>query len=229
MLGPSCWGKTIATISLTTRHARISAWEAKPHIPTRGAVVVIQEIFGVNSHIRQVADKLANHGYHVVAPALFDRVRPGVELAYDQEGVEKGREMVAALGFEGALDGVRGAYDYLDAYEKKVAAVGFCWGGTVAFLANTRFGAPCVSYYGGRTVPFLKERPKSPLLLHFGQFDPLIPPEDIEAHREQLPGAEINVWPAGHGFNCDQRADFNAEVAAQAMSRTLAFLQRCLR
>jgi len=214
-------------ISLSTRHGRISAWKATPTIPPRGGVVVVQEIFGVNAHIRNVADRFAKHGYIAVAPALFDLVHPGVELDYDEAGVARGREVAAELGFEGALDGVRAAYDHMFG-ETKVAVVGFCWGGSVAFLANTRFGAPAVSYYGGRTVPFLNERPRAPLMMHFGERDPIIPPEDVQKHRDALPDADIRVWPAGHGFNCDQRADYDAAVAQEAMTRTLQFLHKHL-
>lgn len=217
------------TISINTRHGRISAWHAKPHVTPRGALIVVQEIFGLNSHIRQVADRFANYGYVALAPALFDLVHPGTELGYDEAGIARGREIVAELGFNGALDGVRGAFDYLEA-EYKVAVVGYCWGGSVAFLANTRLGLPAVSYYGGRTVPLLGERPKAPLMLHFGENDPIIPPEDVQKHRDALSSAEIHVWGgAGHGFNCDQRADYNADVAQQALTRTLGFLQKNLR
>lgn len=217
------------TISISTRHGRISGWQAKPHDKPRGALIVVQEIFGVNPHIRQVADRFANYGYHVVAPALFDLVKPGTELGYDEAGVKEGRELAEELGFNGALDGVRGTYDLLEA-EHRVGVVGYCWGGSVAFLANARLGLPAVSYYGGRTVPLLHERPKAPLMLHFGENDPLIPPEDVQKHRDALSSAEIHVWPgAGHGFNCDQRADYNAEIAKQALERTLAFFQKTLR
>lgn len=217
------------TISINTRHGRISAWHSRPHVTPKGALIVVQEIFGLNSHIRQVADRFANYGYVAIAPALFDLVHPGTELAYDEAGVARGRAIVEELGFNGALDGVRGAFDFLEA-EFKVGIVGYCWGGSVAFLTNTRLGLPAVSYYGGRTVPLLKERPKAPLMLHFGENDPIIPPEDVEKHREALPSAEIHVWPgAGHGFNCDQRADYNPEVAAQAMTRTLGFFTKTLR
>jgi carboxymethylenebutenolidase len=217
------------TISINTRHGRISAWHAKPHVTPKGALIVVQEIFGLNSHIRQVADRFANYGYVTIAPALFDLVHPGTELGYDEAGVARGREIVEELGFNGALDGVRGAFDFLEA-EFKIGIVGYCWGGSVAYYTNTRLGLPAVSYYGGRTVPLLKDRPKAPLMLHFGENDPIIPPGDVEKHREALPSAEIHVWPgAGHGFNCDQRADYNAEVAAQAMNRTLGFFQKNLR
>lgn len=213
------------TISLSTRHGRISAWKATPHDKPRGAVIVIHEVFGLNSHIRQVTDRFASLGFLAVAPALFDLVRPGTELGYDEASLAQGREVAEQLGFNGALDGVRAAFDLLEG-ENRVAAVGFSWGGTVAFLANTRFGVPAVSYYGSRTVPFLRERLKAPLLLHFGENDPLTPPEDIALHRESITGAEIHVWPAGHGFNCDQRPDFDADVAQQAMTRTLTFLRK---
>src|SRR5687768_5132409 len=104
----------MASISLRTRHGRIGGWEAKPHRQPRGGLVVIQEIFGVNTHIRQVADRFASHGYHTVAPALFDLVHPGSELGYDEAGIARGRELAEELGFNGALDGVRAAFDYLD-------------------------------------------------------------------------------------------------------------------
>ncbi|HEY9142833.1 MAG: dienelactone hydrolase family protein [Pseudomonadota bacterium] len=217
------------SISINTRHGRISGYQAKPHIPPRGAIILVHEIFGVNHYIRAQADRFANYGYLTVAPALFDRVSPNTELGYDEAAVAKGRAIAEELGFNGALDGVRGAYDLLEA-ENRVAVVGYCWGGSVAFLANTRLGIPAVSYYGGRTVPLLGERPKAPLLLHFGETDPIIPPEDVQKHRDALSGAEIHVWPgAGHGFDCDQRADYNAEASQQALQRTLMFLQKNLR
>ena len=217
------------TISISTRHGRISAWQAKPHDKPRGALIVVQEIFGVNHHIRQVTDRFANYGYLAIAPALFDLVHPGTELGYDQEGIDRGRAVAEELGFAGALDGVRGTYDLLEA-EHRVGVVGYCWGGSVAFLANTRLGLPAVSYYGGRTVPLLHERPKAPLMMHFGENDPLIPAEDVQKHRDALGSAEIHVWPgAGHGFNCDQRPDYHAEAAQQALARTLSFFQKNLR
>ena len=217
------------TISISTRHGRISAWQAKPHDKPRGAVIVIQEIFGVNSHIRQVADRFAHYGYLAIAPALFDLVRPGTELGYDEAAVARGRAIAEELGFDGALDGVRAAFD-LASEENRVAAVGYCWGGSVAYYANARLGIPAVSYYGGRTVPLLRYRPKAPLMLHFGEHDALIPAEDVQKHREALPDAEIHVWPGvGHGFNCDQRESYSASTAQDALNRTLAFLQKHLR
>jgi carboxymethylenebutenolidase len=209
--------------SLDTPTGRIAAWRADPAVAPRGSLVVVQEIFGVNPHIRSVVDRFAAHGFTAIAPALFDHLEPRVELDYDAPGVARGRDLVARLGFDRAVDDVRVAAESLDA-PRRAGVVGFCWGGTVAFLACARLGMPAVSYYGGRTVPFLGEKPTAPLLLHFGEDDPIIPAEDRRKHRDALPGVEMHTWPAGHGFNCDQRADFNPQVAAQALERTLAFL-----
>jgi len=215
-------------ITLDTHADSIRAWRADPAILPHGALVVVQEIFGVNSHIRDVVDQFAAHGFIAIAPCLFDHSERDVELGYDSDGVERGRQLVAAIGIDIALADVHAAVRHVAA-EAHVGVVGYCWGGTVAYLACTRLGLPAVSYYGGRTVPFLHERPQAPLLLHFGESDPIIPPGDVQKHRDALPMAEIHVWPAGHGFNCDQRGDYNAEVAEQALARTLAFFGQHLR
>lgn len=209
-------------IELDTPSGIISAWRAEPAIPARGALVVVQEIFGVNSHIRSVVDRFAAHGYVAIAPAVFDHLEKHVELGYDAEGVAYGRDLAQRVGFDRAVDDVYAAVEEVQE-SGPVGVVGYCWGGTVAYLACARLGLPAVSYYGGRTVPFLHERPGAPLLLHFGEHDPIIPPADVEKHHDALPEAEFHLWPAGHGFNCDQRADYNATVAVQALQRTLAF------
>lgn len=215
-------------IALQTPSGGISAWRADPVGSPLGALVIVQEIFGVNSHVRSVVDRFAEAGYSAIAPALFDHFEPRVELGYDKAGVEVGRDLVGRLGFERAVEDVDAAARLLNA-PYRTGVVGFCWGGTVAFLANTRLGLPAVSYYGGRTVPFLQEKTHAPLMLHFGECDPIIPPADVQRHHEGLPAAEIHVWPAGHGFNCEQRGDYNATVAIKAMQRTLAFLAAHLR
>jgi len=216
------------SISLMTPNGRISAWRADPPIPPRGAIVVIQEIFGVNAHIRGVVERFAAHGYTAIAPALFDHFGHKIELAYDEEGVARGRELVDKLGFDKAVSDVRAAVEEVDEVGH-VGVVGYCWGGTVAFLCNTRVGLTAVSYYGGRTVPFLHERPRAPLLMHFGASDPIIPPDDLNKTIDALPQAEVHIWPAGHGFNCEARADYNADVAKQALERTLSFFGHHLR
>lgn len=205
----------------------IGAWLARPVAAPTGGVVVVQEIFGVNAHIRRVVERFAEHGFTAIAPAVFDHVEADVELDYDEAGVQRGRALAAETGFERAVAAVASAAEAI-ASAGRVAAVGFCWGGTVAFLANTRLGLPAVSYYGGRTVPFLHEHPQAPLLLHFGERDPIIPPEHLAEHRKALPEAEIHVYPAGHGFNCDQRGDYDADSARLAEQRSIEFLRRVL-
>lgn len=215
-------------ISLQAPAGGIRAWRADPPIPPKGVLVVAQEIFGVNRHIRDVVDRFAAHGYVAVAPAFFDHVEIGVELDYTPEGVARGRELVAQIGFDRALEDVVEAARELQ-HLGKVGVVGYCWGGTVAFLANTRHGFPAVSYYGGRTVPFLHERLDAPMLFHFGERDPIIPPEHVQLHRELQPQAEIHAYPAGHGFNCEAREDYDEPSARLALERTLAFFERTLR
>lgn len=215
-------------MSLETPSGRIQAWRADPPIPPKGALVVVQEIFGVNHHIRQVCDTFAAHGYVAIAPAFFDHLERGVELGYDADGIRRGKHLVEQLGFERVLEDIRAAAAVVqDA--GRVGVVGYCWGGSVAFLANTRLSMPAVSYYGARTAPFLDEQLDAPMMFHFGEHDASIPTDTIDLHRSKQPAAEIHVYPAGHGFNCDQRADYHEPSATLALERTLAFLQRTLR
>lgn len=210
-------------------HGAIRAWRADPTAPSRGALVVVQEIFGVNAHIRSVVDRFADAGFVAIAPAVFDPVERGVELDYDEPGVAKGRELTAALGFDRAVALVDAAADLLKLEGLSTGVVGFCWGGSIAFLANTRLGLPAVSYYGGRTVPFLDEPTRAPMLFHFGERDPIIPADAVAAHRAKQPTATIHVYPAGHGFNCEARQDFDPDSAALAWQRTTAFFDEALR
>lgn len=216
------------SVSLATTDGSISGWRADPVGAARGNIVVVQEIFGVNDHIRSVVERFAGHGFRALAPALFDPVEAGVELGYDAAGVGRGRALVTQVGVDRAIAGVRAAMDVLAA-SGKVGVVGYCWGGTLAFLSNTRLGLPSVGYYGARTVPYLHEVPRAPMLFHFGDRDASIPPADVQKHRDALPRAEVHVYAAGHGFNCDQRADFAADAAALALDRTLAFFTQALR
>ncbi len=216
-------------IPLTTPDGPIRAWLARPDAPPRGALVVVQEIFGVNTHIRAVTDRFARAGFTAMAPSLFDPIRPDVQLRYDETGVSQGRDYAAQLGFERALKSVGASARWLRESGHRVGAVGFCWGGTVAMLANTRLHLPSVTYYGGRSVPFLGEPALAPMLFHFGENDRLIPPEDVEKHRSHHPEATVHLYPAGHGFNCDEREDYDADNAALAWSRTVEFFEEHLR
>lgn len=223
-------------LAIETPQGAVGGWLAEPSQPARGAVVVVQEIFGVNAHMRSVAGRYARDGYLALAPAMFDPVERNVELAYDESGFEHGRALAAALGFERAVDVVAAAASVLhalstdaDAEAMHVGVVGFCWGGSVAYLANTRLGLPAVSYYGARTVPFLDEPLRAPMLFHFGARDHSIPAQDIEAHRRAKPEAAIHVYAAGHAFNRDvDPRHYDADSARLAHDRTLDFLATAL-
>ncbi len=215
-------------ISLETAAGTVSAWQALPEGPPRGALVVIQEIFGVNPHIRSVADRYAQAGYATLAPAFFDLLEPDVQLPYDVSAHERGRELVGRLGFDAALEVVAGAANAL-ARHGRVGTVGYCWGGTVAFLAALRLGLPSVSYYGARNRAFLEalapcQDTRAPVMFHFGDRDTSIPPEAVQLHRARLPGHPVHTYPAGHAFNRDASADvYDPDSAHLARSRSLAF------
>lgn len=218
-------------IDLNTPHGSVRAWRADPDGPTRGAVVVLQEIFGVNPHIRSVAERFAAEGYVALAPSLFDPVERGVELAYDEAQTQRGIQLRNAVGFDRAIDVVGAAAKRLQDEGLRTGAVGFCWGGSVAFLANTRLGLPSATYYGARSVPFLDEPARAPLMFHFGLRDKSIPPADIELHRAKQPSAGIFVYEdADHAFNRDvDNAHYHAQSAQLAWQRTLDFLAETLR
>ena len=217
-------------IAIETPHGLVDGWLAEPEGAPLGALVVLQEIFGVNEHIRSVTERFAAHGLRALAPALFDPVQRDIELGYGKDGFAKGRELAADLGFDRAVAIVAAAAKRLQTDGLKVGVVGYCWGGSVAYLANTRLGLPAVSYYGARTVPFLGEALQAPMLFHFGGEDASTPPADVEAHRRAHPQAGIHVYAgAGHAFNRDVDAEhFHAESAALALKRTLAFFDEHL-
>lgn len=210
--------------------ARISAYRVRPSGRPRGGLLVVQEIFGVNSHIRSVAESYAARGYDVIAPALFDRVEKGVELGYDQEGMTKGRGLVMQLGFDKPMLDLAAAAQLLADEGMKVGLVGYCWGGSVAFLAASRVDglSATVGYYGSTIIRFVRAQPRVPVLLHFGEQDKSIPADDVATIRKERPEVEVQVYPAGHGFNCVQRASYDAASAELALARTLAFFERHL-
>lgn len=205
----------------------IGAYLARAENMPRGGIVVVQEIFGVNSHVRSVVDRFAAHGYTAIAPAFFDHLETGVELGYTEEGVARGRELAAALDPDTVMADVAGAADAIRS-AGRIAVIGYCWGGTVALLAAGRLGLPAVSYYGARNVAHLDEGVRAPVQFHFGERDASIPAKAIQRHRDALPDAEIFVYSAGHGFNCDMRADYDEPSATLAFQRTLQFLERNL-
>jgi carboxymethylenebutenolidase len=213
----------------TSRMQCIGAWLAKPPGIPKGGIVVAQEIFGVNAHMRSVVERFAEHGYTAIAPAFFDHVETGVELAYDDAGFQRGRELIGEIGFDLAVADVASAAESI-ASAGRIGCVGYCWGGTVAMLAAMRLGLPSVSYYGARNTAFLDETPRAPLQFHFGQLDKSIPPEAVERHRVALPDAEVHTYPAGHAFNRDVDPTASDAASAQrAFERTLAFFDRHLK
>jgi carboxymethylenebutenolidase len=218
-------------IDLNTPQGAVRAWRTEPTGPSRGAVVVLQEIFGVNAHIRSVADGFASAGFVALAPALFDVVERDVELGYGEAETQRAVDLRNRVGFDRAVDVVEAAADLLQSEGLRTAVVGFCWGGSVAFLANTRLGLPTVTYYGARSVPFLDEPARAPLMFHFGARDKSIPPGDIELHRSKQPGAKIFVYEdADHAFTRDvDNSHYHAPSARLAWERTLDFLAENLR
>jgi carboxymethylenebutenolidase len=216
------------TIQLHTSDGQdLSAYLAEPNGASKGGIVVVQEIFGVNAHIRSVADRYAQAGYTAIAPAVFDSAEKGVELGYDQAGMGKGLELVAKIGFDKALASVQAAAKAV-ASAGKVGVVGYCWGGSIAYLAAIRLGLPAVSYYGGRNVTLVGEKATAPLLFHYGLRDSHISEADRENVRAANPTAGFYVYDADHGFNCDARASFDAPSAKLAMERSLAFFAQHL-
>jgi carboxymethylenebutenolidase len=207
----------------------IGAYLAKPAGTPRGGIVVVQEIFGVNAHVRDVTDGFAAHGYTAIAPAFFDHVESGVELGYGEDGFKRGRALVAETSFERALEDVASAAESIGS-SGRIGVVGYCWGGTVALLAATRLALPAVSYYGARNVAFLGEKPRAPVQFHFGERDSSIPPEAVQKHRDAYPDMDIFTYPAGHAFNrAVDPTHYDAPSARLALERALAFFDRHLR
>ena len=209
----------------------VPAYVAQPEGKPRAAIVVVQEIFGVNSHIRAVADRFAAQGYLAVAPATFERVQPGVDLGYTEADMNTGfgyKTAVDALPGAGVLQDIQAAIDYAaQTSGGKVGIIGFCWGGLLTWRAACTLKglSAAVPYYGGgvTTEDEIARSPQCPVMAHFGDQDHWIPMEGIEAFKKAHPEVEVHVYAANHGFNCDQRGSYNQAAADTARERTLAF------
>lgn len=208
------------------------AYLARPAGKPKGAVVVLQEIFGVNSHIRAVADGYAEKGYLAVAPATFHRIQQGVELGYTPEDVQAGaalKSKVEALPVPGVMPDIEAAIQYA-AQAGKVGLTGYCWGGLLAWRSACLLKglAAVAPYYGGgMTVGAdLARKPLCPVLCHFGDRDQHITLDTVEAFKKAQPQVEVQIYQANHGFNCEQRGSYDAPSAALARERTLAFFAR---
>jgi carboxymethylenebutenolidase len=202
-----------------------NAWLAAPSGPARGAVVIGQEIFGVNPHIRGVADGYAAAGYVTIAPCLFDRVRRGIELGYSEKDTQEGRGYRLQIPKEKTLLDL-GASINVIRHAGRVAMIGYCWGGSLAYVAACDLPVACaVAYYGGQIAKeHAGKSPKRPVMYHFGEKDPYIPPTDLEKIRAADPNGIFHVYPADHGFNCDERGAWDPASAQLARERTLGFL-----
>ena len=202
------------------------AWLAAPPGRPQGALLVIQEIFGVNSHIRALTDRFAAEGYTAIAPSLFDRVRRGIELGYTPADMQEGSGYVKQLDPEATRRDLAAALAVVK-HSGRAGAVGYCWGGSLAYLAAGQLPLACAVVYYGRVVSYLDQKPRCPVMYHYGTEDKSIPLADVERIRAAYPEAPVYTYAgAGHGFNCDQRASYDPQAAALARTRTLEFFAR---
>lgn len=215
-----------STIELTAADGhRFAAYVATPEGKARGAIVIAPEIFGVNSHIRSVADGYAADGYLAIAPALFDRAQRGYDTGYSPDEIQAGIAVMQKVDMADAMKDVAACVAHA-AQAGKVAIVGYCWGGTVAWVAAARVGglACSIPYYGGGIPSFADEKPACPVMFHFGEQDKSPTPEQARKVAAANPSAIAHFYDAGHGFNCDQRGSYDAAASKLARGRTLEFL-----
>ncbi len=196
------------------------AYLARPSDARRGGLVLIQEIFGVNAHVRGLADGFAADGYETLAPSLYDRQEPGFEAGYDAAGVTAGRRFSEATSWDKVTGDLAAAVARLAG---PVFVIGYCWGGAATWLAACRCQgvAAASSYYGRRIPELLGETPRCPIILHFGRQDASIPPDVVEAIAAAYPDMPIHLYDAGHGFACEARGDYRPDAARLARLRTL--------
>ncbi len=221
---------TNSAIDLTAQDGHhFNAYKAMPQGKPKGTVIIGPEIFGVNSHIRSVADSYAAEGYVAIAPALFDREQRGYETGYGPDDIAAGRAVIGKLDWTNTMKDVAATIEHARPYGK-TALVGYCWGGTIAWVAAARLpGLACaVAYYGGSIPSFIDEAPKCPIMLHFGEQDASLPLDKAREVAQRYPDAQAFFYPAGHGFNCDQRGSYDEAASKLARERTLAFLAKFL-
>ena len=206
---------------------RLSAYRADPASPPRGGLVVAQEVFGVNSHIRAVCDAFAADGYTTVAPALFDRYERDFDVGYTPEDIARGRTLKARARSDAALRDIAAARGAA-ADAGRVGIVGYCWGGYLSWMSAAQVpGFACaVTYYGGGMTEALTEQTRCPVCAHFGERDAAIPLAGVKQLAAAHPEVQIYLYPAEHGFNCDQRRSYDPASAQLARERTLAWLRR---
>ena len=210
---------------------KLGAYRADPAGAPKAAIVVIQEIFGVNHHIRSVCDRLAGEGYVAIAPSIFDRSEPNFQSGYSADDVANARKFIANIDWNAMLRDTQAAIDAVKG-TGPVGIIGFCLGGSIAYVAAARLSglSAAVGYYGGAIVRFLDDKPKVPTQLHFGEKDSGIPLTDVETIKSKRPEVEVFIYPgAQHGFHCDERASYDKTSADIAWPRSLQFFARHLR
>jgi carboxymethylenebutenolidase len=210
---------------------KLGAYRADPAGTAKAAIVVIQEIFGVNHHIRSVCDRLASAGYVAIAPAIFDRSQPNFQCGYSPDEVANARKFIANPDWAAMLRDTQAAIDAAKSVGP-VGIIGFCLGGSVAYAAATKLSglSAAVGYYGGAIVRFADDKPKVPTQLHFGEKDAGIPLTDVETIKSKRPEVEVFIYPgAQHGFHCDERASYDKTSADIAWPRSLGFFSKHLR
>ncbi len=210
---------------------QLGAYRADPGGPPKGAVVVIQEIFGVNHHIRGVCDRLAKEGYVTIAPSIFDRSQPNFQSGYSPDEIANARKFIASPDWAAMLRDTQAAIDAVKGVGP-VGVIGFCLGGSIAYVAAARLSglSAAIGYYGGAIVRFVDEKPRVPTQLHFGEKDAGIPLSDVDTIKAKRPAVEIFTYPgAQHGFHCDERASYDKASADIAWPRSMAFFAKHLK
>lgn len=217
------------TIEITSSDGfKLSAYRAEPAGKARGGIVLVQEIFGVNNHMRKVADGYAADGYLVITPEFFDRSQKGVDLGYGPADIEAGRGHSGKLDWGNTMKDAQAAFDIAKS-AGKVAVIGYCWGGTVAWLSSSKIAdlGCAISYYGGGIGNNIGEAPKAPMMCHWGEKDHAIPMETVKKVESTYPSVSSFVYMgAGHGFNCDERGSYHADSAKIARERSIEFLRK---
>jgi carboxymethylenebutenolidase len=209
---------------------KFGAYRADAAGKAKGGIVVIQEIFGVNKHIRELSDGFAGDGYLAIAPNLYDRSsKRGVDLGYTAEDIAEGRKYREQFSWDNSMRDIDAVTRLMKGQGLKVGSTGYCWGGTISFLAGTRLDIQAaVVYYGGQIVPYVNEKARCPMLMHFGEHDKSIPLSDVDTIRNAHPEATVYVYDADHGFTCDHRGSYKPGPAHQARERTMAFFAQNL-
>jgi carboxymethylenebutenolidase len=206
---------------------KFQAYLSSPPTRPRGAIVVLQEIFGVNSHIRSVTDGFAKEGYTAIAPALFDRIRPGIELGYTQADMQEGHDYAQKLKLEQTMDDIGAAVEAVKS-SGKAGIVGYCWGGAMSYVAACELPIACAVVYYGKASNYIDRKPQCSVMYHFGTEDKSIPLSDVEKLKAAHTQGIFYTYEAGHGFSAEPRGSYNPQAAALARQRTLEFFARQL-